>query len=169
MNRLFLTAICGAMLVVSACNSQDSAAAAQQAAAAAEAAAQVSIRAVLSADAATASITDVTARAGAMRAIDLTGCPQEFSVAYIKHVGAWERSAQIENALAELNSRESALVTVGASFISKQLGIGATPIVDHLRESQRLSALRQEAANEVSLTFNQVEAVARAFGVLGEP
>ena len=73
---------------------------------------------VLNEDAKTAaganSIAEIVSR---MRAIDLDGCPQDFTLAYISHIHAWESAILVEREAAAFKANFDSSATVMEAFI----------------------------------------------------
>ncbi len=161
---LALTAACNAPAPTSATDATAAAVAHQQAQKAEAERIAGAVENVLQADAQTASITDDTRHAQAMRAIDTSACPSDFRAAYLDHIFAWERYAKVTKAIADLNSEDSVNVTLAFSALTALLGGSGTPILDHIHAAERLDELKAEASGQIHTTFERVQVVATAYG-----
>jgi hypothetical protein len=107
------------------------------------------------------SVADVVRR---MRAIDLNGCPDDFRVAYHKHIEAWEMMASVEaNVRAFQNQNDPASVVV-ESFVR---GFLADPFgkANELKAAQnQLQREYQDALRQVHATWDEVEDSAARHG-----
>jgi len=123
------------------------------------------IESVLQQDATTSggaqSAADVVAR---MRAIDLTGCPNDFKSAYVAHIHAWELMADVQrDAVAHRADSESGSAMVEAlirGFMGDPFG-KANEIVTAENQLQRSY---QTALQQIRATFHRVEELAVTHG-----
>jgi len=103
------------------------------------------------------SVAEIVSR---MRDIDTSGCPDDFRLAYMNHIHAWESMRQVESdAIAFKKAANSDGVAVEA-FIRGMLG-------DPLGEANKIEAVQTElqreyqaAHSEIKATFNRVEDIA---------
>jgi len=99
-----------------------------------------------------------------MRNIDISGCPDDFRVAYVDHIHAWEAMRDVEkNAIAFRKEANSDGVLI-ESFVRGMLG-------DPLGKAKELGAAQtqlqrdyQEARSEIKETFNHVEDLTTQYG-----
>ncbi len=123
------------------------------------------IQSVLSKNAKTSSgassVADVVVR---MKAIETSGCPNEFRVAYLSHIKAWETMAVVQQQAIELKNDHSS----GGSYVDAFIR-GA--ILDPFGKPNEVRAAggelgnqAEEANQQMRATFNQVEQVAEAYG-----
>lgn len=107
------------------------------------------------------SAADVVAR---MRAIDLTGCPNDFRSAYVAHIHAWELMADVQReAAAHRADSESGSAMVEAlirGFMGDPFG-KANEIVTAENQLQRNY---QTALQQIRATFHRVEELAVTHG-----
>ena len=174
MRNSLIAGLMAPLLLFAACNLQTSAQTEAARTHAAEARAEqdraaaartrTAIEGVLAADARTGSIDDYASRLAAMRAIDLTQCPSDFSTAYLDHIFAWERAERIQQSIVALNSDDSRAAALAGSFLTGLLRLEGTPLLDHLREDARLNALAADAHEQIRVTFEKVERSATAYG-----
>lgn len=99
----------------------------------------------------------------AMRRVDLSGCPQDFREAYSKHIHAWEEVAAVQQARTKLNDEEDAAAVAGV--LATIFGSDATPWGDHVQAVQEVNRLEAVARGDVATTWQEVEDVARKYGV----
>lgn len=99
-----------------------------------------------------------------MREIDLSHCPRDFAVAYVAHIQAWEKSAQIYGALKKLNSEDSYIDVLKTQAWQSILGINASAIRDAVDADRLLREALVRASNDVHNTYNQVELIATSYG-----
>ena len=123
-----------------------------------------SINTVLIADAAAARTSDgdYSLTAKKMRQIDISECPRDFSVAYIKHIHAWEEGARVQRARKQL--KKQGLVAITTGLIAASLGIPFFEFDDILNADKELNALGQRASDNIRTTFNEVEILAVSYG-----
>ncbi len=100
--------------------------------------------------------------AEAMRRVDLSGCPQDFRDAYLKHVHAWDEKVAVHQAKAELDDQAGADLTMGV--LAGLFGSDATPIGDHVQKEQELDRLDDVADNDIEITWRNVQDVALQYG-----
>ncbi|WP_198424820.1 hypothetical protein [Spirosoma endbachense] len=120
------------------------------------------INSVLQLDANTSNISDYTSRAAAMRNIEITQCPQDFAVAYLDHVHAWEDRAKIKSAQNEL--KEYGGLAAAAGLIATLTDSDSTPFSDYVEAENKLQALANEKIDEIHRTWQLVERTAVSYG-----
>lgn len=98
-----------------------------------------------------------------MRRVDLSDCPQDFREAYSKHIHAWEEAAQVQQAKADLAKDEDAAAAAGV--LATLFGTDDTPWSDHEAAVQRVDQYQQKASEDIHSTWQEVEDVARKYGV----
>jgi hypothetical protein len=106
------------------------------------------------------SVATVVAR---MRAINLDGCPQDFRLAYIAHIHAWESLLVVEEEAkafdANFNSGEAMIEAVLRGMV---FDFG---MLDEARAAQnRLRANYLKALTEIQQTYHRVEQIAVKHG-----
>lgn len=69
-----------------------------------------------------------------MRKVDLSNCPDDFRVAYVQYMQAWEQAAKVQKAKAELDSEADAAAAAG--FLATLFSSDATPWSDHMRAEE---------------------------------
>ncbi len=125
----------------------------------------INIERVLKADATTTtgaqSVADVVGR---MRAISLAGCPQDFSVAYVAHLHAWELLQAVEQDAiafdADFNSGAAMLQAFLRGLMLDPFGQAR----EATAEQKRLKANYQRATSQIRDTFHRVEDISIAHG-----
>lgn len=123
-----------------------------------------SIQRVLRDDSSIGHTADAAAQAQAMRAINLDGVPDDFRVAYVTHIQAWEDCAAIDRALRQLSSQEASDQALGRSLLATILGTSDTPLADLQGAIDQARARRREASDQVEATFQVVERTAASYG-----
>lgn len=127
------------------------------------------IHSVLEADGTTVFGVSSTAEiAQRMRAIDLSKCPNDFAAAYVAHIHAWERRAELENARYAYLSQ---LETSGAVIDSLIRGLGDPfgPAKDYIAARDKFTADFNDVQKEIMQTFQRVEEIAAANGITLPP
>ncbi|GAB3029651.1 hypothetical protein [Spirosoma pulveris] len=120
------------------------------------------INSVLQSDARTSNISDYGSRTSAMRNIDITQCPQDFGVAYVDHIHAWENRAKIEKARNEL--KEYGGLAAAAGLVATLSDSEITPFSDYVEATNKLQALANEQDTEIRRTWQIVERSAVSYG-----
>ena len=123
-----------------------------------------SINIVLTLDANTSSISDLTTRVNAMRDIDLSQCPRDFAVAYIDHIHAWKHSAEAYNALTKLHEDGNIGAVLLAEGISQLLELDEHPLKDAADAENRLTEAATEASGEIKSTWETIERISVGYG-----
>ena len=98
----------------------------------------------------------------AMQSIDLSSCPPELRVAYVKHIHAWQEEVVVARARAELDSKED--VAEAAGILTTMFGSDATPYSDFKSEQKKLEGYHQIASEDVTSTFESIEEIAAVYG-----
>lgn len=108
--------------------------------------------------------TSVASVVSQMRAIDFSGCPNDFKAAYIAHIHAWESLAEVEKADQSFQSNNDTGSVMLESFIRGFLGdpFGKS---NEIRESQnQIERAALNAAQQIRSTFNRIEEIAVLHG-----
>ena len=99
----------------------------------------------------------------AMRQVDLSDCPPEFREAYSHHIHAWQEAAQVQLAKTELDNDEGPAVVEGV--LATVFDLDASPWSDHVQAENQVSQLQAKARGDIQSTWQEVEDVARKYGV----
>jgi hypothetical protein len=100
--------------------------------------------------------------AAAMRQVALNDCPQDFRVAYMNHIHAWDETAAVNQAKVKIDNEEDAAALGGA--LATLFDSDATPWSDHLRAQQEIVRYEKLAATNVATTWQEVETIASKYG-----
>jgi UDP-N-acetylenolpyruvoylglucosamine reductase len=103
-----------------------------------------------------------SAHTAAMRKVDVTDCPQEFRVAYMNHIHAWDERAAVNQAKVKLDSEEDPAALAG--MIASLFGSDAEPWGDHVRAEQEARRLEAIASSDLHSTWQEVERIASKYG-----
>lgn len=122
------------------------------------------IEAVLVADTNAGRLGSADATARAMRAIDLSGAPGDFQSAYVAHIQAWEREAELLRQWRELTSDDRQGAAVAAGVICGLLDCPARPIGDQIDSEAAMKRQIATASEQISESFRQVERIAALYG-----
>ena len=129
-----------------------------------------SIEVVLKADAVTTqgakSVTDVVNN---MRSIDLTNCPNDFRVAYVTHIHAWEALAAVEQKAISLESDANSGAAMAESFIRGFFGDPFGKSAELFAAQTQLQRDAQAASLSIKQTFETVEVIAVGHGAKMPP
>jgi len=98
----------------------------------------------------------------AMRKVDLSGCPVDFNVAYVKYIEAWEQAAKVQKAKAELDNDADAAAAAGA--LATLFGSDETPWSDHLQAEARIAQMTLDANNQINSDWDGIKQVAAKYG-----
>lgn len=98
----------------------------------------------------------------AMRQVDLTDCPQDFRVAYMNHIHAWDEKVTVNQAKVKLDNEEDGAAVAG--LLAGLFGSNATPWSDHVRAEQEVQRLDAVASSDITSTWQQVELIASKYG-----
>ena len=98
----------------------------------------------------------------AMRKVDLSGCPQDFNVAYVKYIEAWQLAAKVQKAKAELDNEADAAAAGG--ILATLFGSDETPWSDHLQAEARIAQLNLDAVSQIQSSWNTIGEVAAKYG-----
>jgi hypothetical protein len=98
----------------------------------------------------------------AMRKVDLSGCPSDFNVAYVKYIEAWEQAAKIQKAKTELDNDSDAAAAAGA--LATLFGSDETPWSDHVQAEARIGEMTQDANDQISSDWDSIEQIAAKYG-----
>jgi hypothetical protein len=94
------------------------------------------------------SVADVVAR---MRAVNASGCPNDFKAAYLAHIHAWETMATVEQEAIAFKSRNDSAGVMVESFIRGFLG-------DPLGTANEIAAEQSELARDYNVASRQIKA-----------
>ncbi len=123
------------------------------------------IERVLKADSTTVdgatSVAEIVSR---MRAISLTGCPQDFTAAYVVHIHAWESLAEVERDAAAFDADFNSTGAVVESFFRGVMGDPFGKTHESIAEQNRLRANWQRALTQIRETFQRAEELAVTHG-----
>jgi hypothetical protein len=106
------------------------------------------------------SIAEVVAR---MRAIDLDGCPRDFSSAYFAHIHDWERFSDVERELAAFHQRYNSGGAMLESFL-RGLIFDFGMVGEAAAAQQKLRTSDSSASGEERSSFQRVEQVVCLMG-----
>ena len=124
-----------------------------------------SIERVLKEDAKTMdSATSIVQVVDRMRAIDLKGCPRDFTVAYVSHVHAWELMAMVESEAAAQRADNASGAALLESALRGFLGDPFGKANEMIASENKLQRDYREALQQVKLTYDRVENTAVAHG-----
>ena len=98
----------------------------------------------------------------AMRQVDISDCPQEFRVAYMNHIHAWDEASAVAQAKAKLANEEDAAAFAGA--LASLFNSDATPWSDHLHTEQEAEHLTAVAGQDIASTWQEIENLAGKYG-----
>jgi|GEM_PF-3105091 len=107
---------------------------------------------------------DASIIAEGMRQIDLSGCPGDFSRAYVEHLHEWEKAAEIQKLLAMVRSDDNVYGAMIATGLQKLFKSDANALVDALEQERALVQALLEARQQIKATFNVVENIAAGYG-----
>lgn len=99
----------------------------------------------------------------AMRKVDISDCPPEFREAYSHHIHAWEEAAEVAQAKAKLDNDEDAAAFAG--LVAYLADSSETPWSDHVEAVNQVRQLQLKAHDDIESTWQQVEDIARKYGV----
>jgi len=124
---------------------------------------QNAIGGVLQADAKTASFEDPGERVAAMQLIDLSDCPRDFRAAYLEHVQAWRKAAELQRGLDQITDRSGKIARTTTSL--------ARPLesLDQAHQKSAMERLAKKAQSQVKASFDQVKTIAASYDVTSFP
>jgi hypothetical protein len=99
-----------------------------------------------------------------MRAIDMSGCPNDFREAYLGNIHAWEAMAVVEQQAKQFADENNSIGTYVESFVR---GMMMDPFGKANEIKQTQNQLQQDynsAQQQIRQTFNQVEEIAVGYG-----
>lgn len=125
-----------------------------------------SITALLKADKNIATYTNhqSDAQSTAMRKLDLSQCPPNFSAAYVDHLHAWEELAKLDNALIKLNSTDNINALLIEQIVYESTGTDDSPILNAVELDKKLRNQRIIASENIKTTWYEVERIAVTYG-----
>jgi hypothetical protein len=109
----------------------------------------------------TQSAADVVAR---MRAIDLTGCPNDFKSAYVAHIHAWELMADVQREAAAHRADSESGSAMVESLIRGFMGDPFGKANEIVTAENQLQRSYQTALQQIRATFQRVEELAVTHG-----
>jgi hypothetical protein len=95
----------------------------------------------------------------AMQKVDLSGCPEDFRVAYTNHIQAWDQAGKVHQAIVDLNNNGDLAATAKEVF-----GPDAAPWSSREQAASELTRLQKAASDDIHATFLKVGAVATKYG-----
>jgi Flp pilus assembly protein TadD len=98
----------------------------------------------------------------AMRKVDMTNCPEDFRVTYMRHIHAWDEASAVREAKQKLDNEQDAAAIAGT--LASLFGSDETPWGDHIRAEQEVQRLAEIASRDISSTWQDVEEVASKYG-----
>ncbi len=107
------------------------------------------------------SIAEVVVR---MRAIDTTGCPNDFRSAYLAHIHAWEEMAAVEQQAVTLQQQSNSGATIVESMIRGFLGDPFGKAGEILASQGQLQQQYGSASQSVKTSWQRVEEIAVLHG-----
>lgn len=113
------------------------------------------------ASAAAKTVIEVVSR---MRAIDLTGCPNDFKSAYLAHIHAWELMVDVEREAAAFKADSESGAALVESFIRGFLGDPFGKVNEISAAQNQLQKNFQTASQQVRDSFHRVEELAVSHG-----
>lgn len=99
-----------------------------------------------------------------MRQIDLSQCPNDFSKAYVDHIHAWERAADIQQVLMLVRSDDNVKQALIDTALQKIFGSESNALADALEQEAALKQAEAESSKQIKTTFEQVESIAAGYG-----
>lgn len=99
-----------------------------------------------------------------LRAIPLTGCPNDFRSAYVAHLHAWELMAEVERDAAAYKAENEIGAVMVESFIRGFLGDPFGKVNEITAAENQLQQSLQLASQKIRDTFQRVEEIAVAHG-----
>lgn len=107
---------------------------------------------------------DPKKQAEAMRNIDISKCPSDFSVAYLDHIHAWENAARVDKVWKEWNSDENVNNIIVEAFLNELLNTNTNTYENVVEIENELKKQRVEATNKIRTTWEDVERIAVRYG-----
>lgn len=104
-------------------------------------------------------------RITAMRAIDVSQCPDDFRVGYFNHITAWEDSVRGRAALTQWRSNDHAGKVLAEQFICSLLNCSKSPLDAANERDQQLVGYVESAGVRIRDTWREVERIAVGYGV----
>jgi len=127
--------------------------------------AAAAIEKAIAADAsAYADVTSVAEVVEHMKAINLSDCPDDFADAYRAHIAAWESMAQLESDALAWGEAYGISNELTATFLRNDV-YDFDSVGEASSERDRLADMNQQIVDEVISTYEQVEKIARSYGV----
>jgi hypothetical protein len=107
------------------------------------------------------SVAEVVAR---MRSINLSGCPGDFSAAYMAHVHAWELLASVEQEALSYNANFNSGEAFVEAFIRGALGDPFGKMNESIGALNDLKQSYQRALAQIKFTYDKIEEIATKYG-----
>lgn len=99
-----------------------------------------------------------------MSEISLDGTPNDFRVAYVDHIYAWEKIGKLDDLLKNLQSEKRMNDAAAEGVLATIFGSDASPFSDHLSTIKELKSRRPEFSEQVSITFQTLKRIAAQYG-----
>jgi flagellar basal body-associated protein FliL len=123
------------------------------------------IETVLQQDAGTTTgVNSVAEVVNRMRAIDMSGCPNDFRAAYLGNIHAWEAMADVEQQAIQLKKEGDSSGAYVEAFVRGFMGDPFGKVKDEMQAQNQLQQNANSAKQQIQQTFNQVEEIAVAYG-----
>ena len=103
-------------------------------------------------------------RVAKMRMFDLSKCPNDFSAAFVDHIHAWERAAEIQRALKRFESDDNIQTVLATAFWQKLFGSDEDAFRDAKVVDAKLKSALGDANENISNTYDKVEHIAATYG-----
>jgi len=130
-----------------------------------DAQAAAAIKKVLAADAgAYADVDSVADLFEHMQAIDLSDCPDDFAEAYRAHIAAWGAMAQLEKDARAWGEAYGISDELTSTFLRASV-YDFESVGEASPERYRLAEANQQIVDDIISTYEQVEKIARSYGV----
>ncbi len=99
-----------------------------------------------------------------MRDIDISGCPEDFRVAYVAHIHAWEAMREVERNAIAFKKESNADGVLVETFVRGMLGDPLGKVNELAAAQTQLQRDYQSARSEIKETFNRVEELTARYG-----
>jgi hypothetical protein len=98
-----------------------------------------------------------------MRAINLNGCPQDFSAAYLTHIHAWEKLTDVEREAVALDQRYNSNSALLESFL-RGIVFDFGMVGEASAAQQRLQSNYNSTSGEIRSSYQKIEQIALSYG-----
>jgi len=105
---------------------------------------------------------DYITTAPKMRQLDISKCPTDFAAAYIRHIQAWEKGAEVKQAYLKL--KEYSDLVLVARLLQPITGAKDEAFEDYEAAETEIGRLAKEAEEEVKSTWRDIEYIAVGYG-----